>query len=248
MMVAMGPPGGGRNDLTPRFIRHFNVISMNEFSDDAMLRIFSTIMEWHIKTQVCAIVRFAHFFTVRGGPFRFHLDVYFRVNRISRRRSWTWLGLFPKPLWTCSRQLWNLCCRRLPRVTTSSISATLPAWSKDAPSSSQKRAKNPSSCKSFGFTRPSGVCVCVSLLVWREGEKIETERERKRQSETLKNSFVCSPFLRVYYDRLIDNTDQKWFMNEIKKVFIRHFGEDFDKVFAHLDIGDKGTIDENDIR
>ena len=52
LMVAMGPPGGGRNDLTPRFIRHFNVITMNEFSDDAMLRIFSTIMEWHIKTQV----------------------------------------------------------------------------------------------------------------------------------------------------------------------------------------------------
>ena len=52
LMTAMGPPGGGRNDLTPRFIRHFNVISMNEFSDDAMLRIFTSIMEWHIKTQV----------------------------------------------------------------------------------------------------------------------------------------------------------------------------------------------------
>ena len=52
LMTAMGPPGGGRNDLTPRFIRHFNVITMNEFSDDAMLRIFSSIMEWHIRTQV----------------------------------------------------------------------------------------------------------------------------------------------------------------------------------------------------
>ena len=53
---------------------------------------------------------------------------------------------------------------------------------------------------------------------------------------------------RVYYDRLIDNTDQKWFMNAIKRVFIRNFGEDFDQVFKHLDLTGKGAIDENDIR
>ena len=53
---------------------------------------------------------------------------------------------------------------------------------------------------------------------------------------------------RVYYDRLIDNGDQKWFMKEIKKVFIRNFGEDFDKVFAHLDLDGKGSVDENDVR
>ena len=60
--------------------------------------------------------------------------------------------------------------------------------------------------------------------------------------------FHLFSIIRVYYDRLIDNPDQKWFMNEIKKVFIRHFGEDFDKVFAHLDQGGKGSIDETDIR
>ena len=62
------------------------------------------------------------------------------------------------------------------------------------------------------------------------------------------DSFYLLSIIRVYYDRLIDNPDQKWFMNEIKKIFIRHFGEDFDKVFGHLDQGGKGSIDENDIR
>lgn len=45
----MGPPGGGRNDVTQRFMRHFHVISMTPFNDETMTRIFSTLMNIYIR-------------------------------------------------------------------------------------------------------------------------------------------------------------------------------------------------------
>ena len=50
-LTAMGPPGGGRNPITPRFLRHFNVISINEFNDETMTRIFSNIVSFQFKVH-----------------------------------------------------------------------------------------------------------------------------------------------------------------------------------------------------
>ncbi|CAF0812221.1 unnamed protein product [Brachionus calyciflorus] len=47
LIAAMGPPGGGRNDITGRFTRHMNVISMDSFSDETMTKIFTSIVDWH---------------------------------------------------------------------------------------------------------------------------------------------------------------------------------------------------------
>lgn len=41
---AMGPPGGGRTFITPRLLRHLNLLSIAEFDDDTLSRIFGTIL------------------------------------------------------------------------------------------------------------------------------------------------------------------------------------------------------------
>ncbi|CAH8611141.1 unnamed protein product [Schistosoma intercalatum] len=46
-MAAMGPPGGGRNNITSRLTRHTNVLGVNEFDDQTMLKIFTTITDAH---------------------------------------------------------------------------------------------------------------------------------------------------------------------------------------------------------
>jgi dynein heavy chain len=51
LVAAMGPPGGGRNIVTDRFTRHFNLISINPFNDETMIRIFSTMLGTYLKVS-----------------------------------------------------------------------------------------------------------------------------------------------------------------------------------------------------
>jgi len=65
----MGPPGGGRNDITSRFTRHLNIVSIDEFEDNTMTKIFTSITDWH----------FANGFEssfVRNGKVRIFLNFY----------------------------------------------------------------------------------------------------------------------------------------------------------------------------
>ena len=48
LCVAAAPPGGGRNALTPRFVRHFNVFCLPPADSSAMQHIFYTILSQHL--------------------------------------------------------------------------------------------------------------------------------------------------------------------------------------------------------
>ncbi|KAL2745195.1 dynein axonemal heavy chain 1-like [Vespula maculifrons] len=54
---AMGPPGGGRNPVTPRLLRHFHFIAFPEMEDDAKANIFGIILEsWLSRTPTYIIL------------------------------------------------------------------------------------------------------------------------------------------------------------------------------------------------
>jgi len=44
-LAAMGPPGGGRNHITMRFVRHFVVVNATPMDDSSMSTIFTTVLQ-----------------------------------------------------------------------------------------------------------------------------------------------------------------------------------------------------------
>jgi len=57
---AMGPPGGGRNEVTSRMIRHLSILAIDAFDDNTLRKIFTAIIDWHFsKDYEGEIVRWA---------------------------------------------------------------------------------------------------------------------------------------------------------------------------------------------
>lgn len=54
--------------------------------------------------------------------------------------------------------------------------------------------------------------------------------------------------MRVYYDRLVDDSDREWLVKYMKDVMREKFSADFDKLFEALDVNKKGVVEEDELR
>jgi dynein heavy chain len=45
----MSPPGSGRSEISSRFLRHLNILSIDPFDDETLRRIFTSEVDWHFK-------------------------------------------------------------------------------------------------------------------------------------------------------------------------------------------------------
>ena len=50
-LAAMGPPGGGRQVVTNRFLRHFNHLAFPELADESITMIFGNILSAHFEAN-----------------------------------------------------------------------------------------------------------------------------------------------------------------------------------------------------
>ncbi|PAA47942.1 hypothetical protein BOX15_Mlig003862g8 [Macrostomum lignano] len=179
-IAAMGPPGGGRNDITPRFMRHFNIVSMTPFNDDTMIRIFTALMNTYMKTQGFT----SDFLAIGSTIVHSTMEVYKAAIK----------NLLPTP--AKSHYVFNL--RDFSRIIL-------------------------------------GVCLI------------------KREQVTEKRVFTrlwCHEVMRVFYDRLTDDTDRKWLFKLLQDSVKNHFKDSFESVFEHLAGGGtgQGSVSEEDVR
>uniref|UniRef100_A0A803Y1U1 Dynein axonemal heavy chain 12 n=1 Tax=Meleagris gallopavo TaxID=9103 RepID=A0A803Y1U1_MELGA len=175
LLAAMGPPGGGRNPVSPRFLRHFNICTINSFSDETMLRIFSTVVTFYLRSQE-----------------------------------------FPPEFFSIGNQI---------------VTATLEMYKKAIKNLLPTPAKSHYTFNLRDFSRVIHGCLLI-------------KRSSVESKQTMIRLFVHEVF-RVFYDRLVEDSDRAWLFNLMKDIVKEHFKEAFDSVFAHLRQGNTPVTEEN---
>lgn len=168
LVGAMAPPGGGRNFITPRMMRHFNLVTFTEFTDETLTRIFTTIANWHF-----AKPGFDHSFKDLGSAI-------VKATLSSYRTAMK--ELLPTP--AKSHYTFNL--RDFSRVIQGVLML------------SPSTAQSPEVDKSY------------ILRLW------------------------LHEMLRVFYDRLTEDSDREWFINYLSTLPPKCFNTEFDDLLSHL--------------
>ena len=179
-VTAMGTPGGGRNQITPRYARHFNIISITDFEDKALSSIFSSILKWYLESG-----KFPSSVKALDKPV---IDSILDVYRTSIDK------LLPTP--TKSHYTFNL--RDFARV--------------------------------------------VQGLTLKDADGLEEGGKQKYIR------LWAHEVSRVFGDRLTDTPDREWFLGYMKEMSMKHFTEDFNKLFSHLDEEEKGEVGIEEMR
>ncbi|NXU72284.1 DYH7 protein, partial [Oreotrochilus melanogaster] len=175
LVAAMGPPGGGRNPVTPRFLRHFNICAINSFSDETMVRIFSTVVAFYLRASEFS----PEYLTLGNEIVAATLEVYKKAIQ----------NLLPTP--AKSHYTFNL----------------------------------------RDFSRVIHGCLLI-------------KKESVESKDVMIRLFVHEVF-RVFYDRLVEDSDRAWLFNLMKDIVKVHFKEEFDSVFAHLNEENAPVTEEN---
>ncbi|KAJ8605523.1 hypothetical protein CTAYLR_000063 [Chrysophaeum taylorii] len=157
-LAAMGPPGGGRTQITQRYVRHFNVLNFVPFNASSLRRVFSTILDWTFTRGFNSSVA-----SLSGATVDATIAIYQTIAK----------ELLPTP--TKSHYLFNL--RDLSKVIQ-------------------------------GLSQTDS-----SVLTDKEG----LVRLWSHES------------LRVFHDRLVNDSDRKWFFDELAKQVHAHFQLDFER-------------------
>jgi len=169
-VAAMGPPGGGRTFITNRYVRHFNVLALALVSEDTLVNIFKTILDWHL---------------------------------VSKK--------FPGSLKALSLPIINATLE----LYTASMAKLLPTPAKSH----------------YVFNLRDFARVVQGVMMLPAG--VLPEADAKGAALMYKRLWVHEIF-RVFCDRLVDDADRAWLIEQVKATTLSVLGEPFDKLMAHL--------------